>query len=58
MCSFGCNTDGYEYQQYVDPAVADGILGVDDKALASLDGTGGHGRFGGFGGHGGFDAIS
>lgn len=52
--SFGCNADRYEYQQNVDPAVADGILGVNDKALASLDGTGGHGRFGS---HGGFSAI-
>ena len=55
MRSFGCNANGYEYQQHVDPAVADGILSVDDKALAGLDGAGSHGRFGC---HGGFSAIS
>jgi hypothetical protein len=55
MRSFGRNADGYEYQQHVDPAVADSILSVDDKALASLDSAGSHGRFGC---RGGFSAIS
>jgi hypothetical protein len=55
MRSFGYNTDGYEYQQHIDPAVADGILSVDDKALAGLDGAGSHGRFGC---RGGFSAVS
>ena len=55
MRGFSRNTDGYEYQQHVDPAVADSILSVDHKALAGLDSACSHGRFGC---HGGFSAIS
>jgi hypothetical protein len=55
MSSLSRNTEGYENQQDVDPAVADGVLGVDHKALASLDGAGGHW---GFGSSGGISAIS
>jgi len=50
VCSLGCNTDRYEDQQDVDPAVAESILGVNDEAFAGLDGTGGHWEFGSSGG--------
>jgi hypothetical protein len=48
--SFSCDTNWYEYQEHVDPAVAKRILGVNHKALASLDGTGSHWEFGSSGG--------
>jgi len=45
VSSLGCNTDGYEDQQNVDPTVADGILGVDEESFAGLDSAGGHWEF-------------
>lgn len=47
VSSLGGNTDRHEDEQDVDPAVAESILGVDDKAFAGLGGTCGDGRFGG-----------
>lgn len=46
MRSFGRDTDRHENEQDIDPAVAEGILGVDHEALAGLNSTCGHRRFG------------
>jgi hypothetical protein len=50
VSSLGCDTNRHEDQQDIDPAVADGILSMDEEALAGLDGAGGHWEFGSSGG--------
>ena len=45
VSSLGCDTDGYEDQQDIDPTVAESILCMDEEAFAGLDSAGGHGEF-------------